>query len=49
MVTEWDRVPLIPMIVTVNVVGESGFISASTVQVAEAVPPGITSTARGLQ
>ena len=48
-VMEWDRVPFVPMIVTVKVIGESGLISGSIVQLAEAVPPGITSMVRGLQ
>lgn len=48
-VTEWDRVPLTPLIVTVKVVGVSGFISASTVQLAVLVPPGMTRIVRGRQ
>jgi len=37
------------MIVTVKVVGVSGFISASIVQLAVLVPPGMTRIVRGRQ
>jgi len=49
IVTEWDRVPLLPVMVTVKVVGESGLISGSKLHLAVLVPPGMTRTLRGLQ